>query len=124
LLSFVQKSILAQLEVCPRAYEARLVEESVLWHEKQEMALSPESLVRQQSEFITSPFINIKERQLEFRAKQTNLHGLKVTNKLLKEYLDRLLELKLRYPNRSCFFYDILLHETKIYSDQIVCKLQ
>ena len=27
-------------------------------------------------------------------------------------------------PGRECFFYDVLLHEMKIYSDQVVSRLQ
>ena len=86
------------------------------------MALSPHSLLREQSEFVNSPFTRMHEKVLYLKTKQTSSQ-IKVTNQKLKDYLERLSELSSEVPDRAPFFYDLLQHETKIYVDQIVCKL-
>lgn len=63
----ILKSVLVPMEI----YENRLEEEFEIWRNKQEMACSPFSLIRDQSEFINSKFTIVQQKIIDYRHKLT-----------------------------------------------------
>jgi len=64
-----------------------------VWEQKKEMELSSSSILRTQSEFVNSPFIELHQKLIKFRLNHTS-KGLKLTNTRLQDYLERLRLLK------------------------------